>query len=183
MRRRLTAIIGLIAAGTLLAGCGGGGSGTADSGSDPAGMAKTEDIGAAAMDMAKCMREHGYQVPDPTFDENGLPRFGDAPGVVKNAEFDRVRQRCAESLNAALDAAGVANKKDANPSDLLPLARCMRQHDVDFPDPVGDQPPDIPKNVINSPAWDIAIEACDEFVPDDFRGVLQQHPSGTAVPK
>lgn len=165
-------MIGIVLALGFLAGCSSG------DGGDPPNLAKTEEIGRAAVQFAQCMRAHGYQVADPTFDEDGLPRFGGQPGgVVKNDDFDRIRRSCLEPLNAALQAAGVPNKKEINPDDLLGFARCMREHGIDIPDPTAEEPLSIPKTAFSSPAWDPAKQACESLLPESWRTALDP-PSG-----
>lgn len=164
----------------LLAGCDSTGDGA-----PAAGLAKTDEIGRAAVGFAQCMRDHGYQVPDPTFDSDGLPVYGDRLGdMPKNDDFDRVRATCAEPLTAAYQAAGVPNKKEVKPEDLLGFARCMREHGIDIPDPTPDEPLSIPKNAFNSPAWQPAKQACESQLPESWRAALEpggkdvKHPSG-----
>src|SRR5690348_4255695 len=127
---KTTSLVLLVA--LCLAGCSSGGGGQA-----PAGLAKTDEIGRAAVQFAQCMRDRGYSVADPTFDQDGLPVFGgDLRGAaVKNEKFDADRRACGEQLAAAYQAAGVASKKDVKPEDLLGFTRCMRDHGIDIPDP------------------------------------------------
>ena len=154
------------------------------SGGGPAGLAKTDQIGQAAVQFAQCMREHGYPVPDPSFDQDGLPQYGETLGsMAKNDDFDRVRQGCAEPLNAAYQAAGVPNKKEVKPEDLLGFARCMREHGIDIPDPTTEEPLAIPKNAFTAPAWPPAKQACESLLPQSWRAALEpgkdvKHPNG-----
>ncbi len=153
----------------LLAGC------TANSAPQPAGLAKTEEIGQAALGFAKCMREHGYQVPDPSFDDQGLPVYGDLRGGVvteKNAEFDQIRRDCAAPLDTAYRNAGVRNAKEVKPEELLGFARCMREHGIDIPDPTAEDLMAIPKNAFTSPDWEPAKLACESLLPASWRWVL-----------
>lgn len=156
--RRLMVLLAFV-----LAGCG---TGTA---AEPA----QDDVATAAMDFAKCMRDRGFEVPDPTFDEQGRPRFGQVPGMLKNADFDGARKTCAEPLNAAMAAAGVKVDKPDSTESLLPFARCMREQGIDFPDPVPGEPLQIPKTAFSSPAWEPAAEACADTVPAEWRAILE----------
>lgn len=161
-------MIGMTVLLGFLAGCTSGAGGAAP------GLAKTDEIGRAAVQFAQCMRDNGYPVPDPTFDEDGLPQYGDLHGMVpeKTPEFDQLRARCAEPLNTAYQAAGIPNKKQAKPEDLLGFARCMREHGIDIPDPTIEEPLSIPKNAFNSPAWEPAKQACESLLPESWRGVF-----------
>jgi len=146
-----------------LAGCGG--PTAADQGGD--------DVAEAAMDFVKCMRDKGFEMPDPTFDDEGLPNFGQMRGAVKDPDFDAARQTCAEPLNAALAAAGKEVKKPTDTSVLLPFARCMREQGIDFPDPVPEQPLEIPKAAFGSPVWEPAVQACADTVPEEWKQLLE----------
>lgn len=156
----------------MLAGC------DSSAGGGAAGLAKTDQIGQAAVQFAQCMRDRGYQVPDPAFDQDGLPQFGDRSAIVKNDAYDAASQTCAEPLTAAYQAAGIPNKKQVNPEDLLGFARCMREHGIDVPDPTPDEPLQIPKSAFNSPAWPPAKEACESLLPEYWRNVLDPPGSG-----
>jgi hypothetical protein len=156
--RRLIVLLALV-----LAGCGG----------PAADRDGGDDVAKAAMDFVKCMRDKGFQVPDPTFDDQGLPRFGQLRGAVKDPDFDTARRTCAAPLDAALTAAGKTVKKPTDTSGLLPFARCMREQGIDFPDPVPDQPLQIPKAALNSPAWEPAAQACADKLPDEWKQLLE----------
>ena len=159
-------ILPAVLALALLGGCGG----TSDADPDTSG-AKTDAIGDAAVGFDRCMRDHGIEVPDPTFDQDGLPQFGQNAGMVKDAESDKVRKDCAKPLNDALRDAGVSNKDKPSQDQLLAFAQCMREHGVDFPDP---QPGriEIPKAARNSPGWQAAVEACVDKVPASMRAIV-----------
>jgi hypothetical protein len=156
--RRLIVLLALV-----LAGCGG--QTTADQGGD--------DVATAAMDFVKCMRDKGFEMPDPTFDDDGMPSFGEMRGAVKDPDFDAARRTCAEPLNDALAAAGKTVKKPTDTSALLPFARCMRTQGIDFPDPVPSEPLQIPKAAFNSPAWEPAVQACADTVPEEWKQLLE----------
>jgi hypothetical protein len=165
---KLMIAIAVLALG-VLAGCDSNSSG----GGGAAGMAKTDEIGKAAVEFARCMRDHGYPVSDPTFDQDGLPQFGGAQtDIVKNEEYDNIRRTCLAPLTAAYQAAGVPNKKEINPDELLGFARCMREHGIDIPDPTAEDPLSIPKNAFTSPAWEPAKQACGSLLPPSWRAAL-----------
>jgi hypothetical protein len=160
--------------------------GCASGGQAPASLAKTDEIGRAAVQFAQCMRDHGYSVADPTFDQDGLPVYGgDLRGAAKDAAFDANRRTCAEPLTAAYQAAGVTSKKETKPEDLLGFTRCMREHGIDIPDPNPDGMLDLPKNMYTSPAWEPAKQACQSLLPESWRSILSpptggdlKHPGG-----
>ena len=177
MTKRMWILLGAL--GVLLAGCSSPGR---QQQAQPSGLARTEDIGRAAVQAARCMRDHGYAVPDPTFNDQGLPEYGDLRGVVPNktAEFDQIRASCFQPLADALQAAGVPNAKEVKPEELLGFARCMREHGIDIPDPTPEDLLSIPKNAYYSPAWGPAKQACESLLPESWRGFLEP-PSGPDV--
>jgi hypothetical protein len=160
----------LLAALLLLAGC--------DSAkpSGAAGMAKSEEINRTAVGFSQCMRDHGHQVPDPTFDEDGLPTFAEPENGREDPAYGTDRQQCRVPLNEALVAAGVPNRK-GTPDQWLAFARCMREHGVEMPDPTPERPiPFSDRNAFDSPAWQPAVQACESNVPPSMREILRQLP-------
>lgn len=156
----------LIAVLMVLAGC--------ESGQQPgaAAMAKSEEISRTAVGFSQCMRDRGHQVPDPAFNEDGLPVFQEPDGARENPAYQSDRQQCRVPLNDALVAAGVPNQK-GTPEQWLAFARCMREHGVDMADPTPDNRFVIDANVYSSPAWLPAAEACGELLPPGMRTLLQ----------
>lgn len=122
MRTRLGAVLLLSTA--LLVGCGG---------ADGGGGVAADDEKTKALKYAKCMRDNGVDMPDPTFGEDGSIRNGavamgrdDDPAV-----FTEAAEACREFE--------AANRFDVNDPELLAerveFARCMREHGVNVPDP------------------------------------------------
>jgi hypothetical protein len=136
----------------------------------PAGLAKSDEISRAAIGFSQCMRDHGHQVPDPTFDDQGLPVFNEPD--VKDPGYQNDRQPCRVPLNNALVAAGVPNQK-GTPEQWLAFARCMREHGVDMADPTPDRLFSLDKNLYNSPAWQPAADACGSLLPPGMRVILR----------
>jgi hypothetical protein len=166
-------LVGMSALLALAAGCT-----SDDAPPEAAGLARSEELGRAAVGFAQCMRDNGYQVPDPTYDDDGLPRFGEGLGAVaKDERFDQVRETCGEPLMAALAAAGVPNKKDVDPEDFLAFTRCMREQGIEMPDPTAEDPLAIPKNVFHSPAFGPAKDACKPLLPEAWRTALDNAPN------
>ena len=150
----------VLAAG-LLAACGGG------SGGDPPGVASldegaatttgnesatggetTDDPEEAGLAFAKCMREHGIDMPDP---EVGELIFEQGKGDFdpESDEYHAAEQECQPLLEAAIGALEVDPEQLAeNRERLLEYARCMRDHGIDMPDPVfsGDGSGPMPQN-------------------------------------
>jgi hypothetical protein len=161
MRTRMSA--GILLAALTLAACGGGGG---DSG-DASGGTGSADIHAAAVYYAQCMRSKGYNMPDPTFDEDDNPVFQE-PDLAKNLDKDtflRDRQECNRRLNEAWAAAGRPNRKEQDRQGLLAFAQCMREKGVNVPDPDAQGGWVLDKKLLNSPAWGPAAQACRDKLP------------------
>ena len=139
----------MLAGVTVLAACGGGGSGDAQvaslggaSGATSTTAAQTEaDTQQAMLDFAKCMREQGIDMPDPEFDENG--NGGIRVGVVgKPGEMDEAKMEAAQKACQAYMDKVRANapppdpaKEEEQKQKMLAFAQCMRDHGIDMPDP------------------------------------------------
>jgi hypothetical protein len=103
------------------------------------------DPNEAALQFAKCMREHGVDMPDPVVQDNGAGGGGvmiqvGGPGEATPDKhtLDEANQDCQHYL---ADAA--KNFDPPSPEELekmkeqaLKFAQCMREHGVDMPDPV-----------------------------------------------
>ena len=123
-------LIAAALAATLLAGCGEDLDGSGGDGSARGPDAKTKK---AMLAYAQCMREHGVNMPDPQFGENGVRQ--------------RVEGGSPEKMRAA-ESACKKYQKDIKPPDLSPEqreemkkaalanAKCLRAHGIDAPDPV-----------------------------------------------
>lgn len=92
-----------------------------------------------ALKFAKCMRDHGIDMPDPTRASGGgiLQKMG---GPGKPVRIDGAKMKAADKACAkyredgggeAPDPAAVARQRDA----FVAYARCMRGKGVDMPDP------------------------------------------------
>lgn len=133
---------------------------------DPVGDGRDE-IRKTAIQYASCMRERGYEMPDPTFDEQGLPRFAGPVEVSKRQDFDSDQRECRTALNTALQAAGVGSKQKATPEQLVAFTRCVREQGLQVADPQPGENLQIDKAVLNSPAWPAAVDACKQHLPPD----------------
>jgi hypothetical protein len=150
-RPHLAGVIGALALTLALAACAGGGDHTGGvaslSGSDrptatttsnAAGGSRT-DRRQAALEFARCMRQHGIDMPDPRFDADGnmTLTIRGRPGSPKpdDPAFKAAQQACQKYLPNG------GKPTRPNPQQLqqaLQFARCMRAHGVDMPDPQPD---------------------------------------------
>ena len=135
----------------VLAACGGspdgeqvaslGGDGVKDEANGSATSSTRRDPQQAALDYAKCMREHGVDMPDPQVDEQGrvTMRIG-RPGGQGGARPDPEKLQAAEQACGGLMGGGDGpGQIDPKARDaMVDYARCMRSRGVDMPDPNDD---------------------------------------------
>jgi hypothetical protein len=90
------------------------------------------------------MRDHGVDMPDPTFNDNGgvgITVNGQAGGPkVGDATFDAAQKACQPIMDRAQqNAPKPTPEQEAQMRDqALAFAQCMRDHGVDVPDPTFD---------------------------------------------
>jgi hypothetical protein len=133
-RSRMGLLLGLLVLALAVAGCGSGGksNGVASLGDGKATTATTSTGGSqderrAARSFARCMRQHGIDLPDPNPDIQ-WGQLNQAPG------WDAAWQACRQLLPAS------AVQQDVPPSpqelgQLRAFAVCMRAHGIDMSDP------------------------------------------------
>jgi hypothetical protein len=153
MTKRLIAIV--LGGVLVVAACGsGGGDGagvaslsgdqTSDGSDRNDDEATPEEAEEAFREYARCMREHGVDMPDPQFDGQGggLVQIGPGPGEAGDepdrAELDAAEEACGHLIDDVvrsgpqeLDPEEEAEMRDR----ALAFARCMREHGIDMPDP------------------------------------------------
>jgi hypothetical protein len=146
-RRTLVALgLGLML-GLGAAACGGspdsggvatlGGDGAGDQQTGGSGTAR-KDPQEAALEFAKCMREHGVDMPDPEVDSQGRIRVTvrAGRGQADPKKLNEAQQACGHLMGGGGDGPG---KLDPKAQDaMLAFARCMREHGIDMPDPTGN---------------------------------------------
>jgi hypothetical protein len=179
--RRWPHLAGLV--GTVLAlalavvACGGGGkaNGVASLGGANKPTATTtagssHDDRQAALAFARCMRQHGIDMPDPKFSGNGISqeftarRGGNGPDSPK---FKAAQQACQKYLPNG----GQPTKPDPQEQQqMLAFARCMRQHGINVPDPGASGGIEVkggPGSVKpDSPTFKAAEQACQQYEPN-----------------
>jgi hypothetical protein len=184
MRRDLRLALAVLGLGLALAACGGSPDGdrVASLSGDGAtgttnGAAKDadKDPQQAALDFARCMREHGVNMPDPEVDDQGRIRVrigagggGERPDPKK---LEAAQQACGSLMG------GGDGDRQLDPAErdaMVAFARCMREHGIDMPDPTGDglmlrrdgdQGPDP-----DSEKFQQAEQACDHHLANLGRG-------------
>jgi hypothetical protein len=121
-----------IAIGSIaLASCAGGDSSN-DSGNTRA------DAREAALRFARCMREHGIDMPDPTFGPGGSVAIRIDGGAGKLA-VNRAEEACRKYREAARGPEPSPEQQREFRENALKFARCMRGQGIDMADPTFDR--------------------------------------------
>jgi hypothetical protein len=143
----------------------------------------------ARLNLAKCLRSHGVNVPDPS--PNGGPAGGGGGSIFRtarsNPNFQSAMQACAQYRRQASPGANLTPAQRAQfQQSLVKFAQCMRAHNINVPDPTSSGGPgggfgifrQIPSSERNSPAFRSAAQACSTNLP--FRPGAR--PGGGAPP-
>jgi hypothetical protein len=104
----------------------------------------------ALLDYSKCMREHGVDMPDPTFTDTGDGGGGGGAVIAggpgkdmdpTSATFKAAETACKPIMdNAQKNFTPPSPEEQARMRDqALKFAQCMRSHGVDVPDPTFDE--------------------------------------------
>jgi hypothetical protein len=121
----------LAAASVALGACGTG------SGDATAGTAdKRAEFREAAVKFARCMREHGVDMPDPSPGQGGKITMMMKPGSAgAKAKMDDAQKACQHIL-ASVNPPELSPEQEREFKEkALRFARCMREHGIDIPDP------------------------------------------------
>ena len=138
-------LIAGMAIALLLAGCGGGATGGNDKPTTSSGSDKDKELA-----YAQCMRQHGYDMKDPSADGDGVS--GIRPDDPK---FGPANEACAKLLPNG------GQPKPEDPAQVdkqRKYATCMRQHGIDIPDPQPGQAMPLPNG--DDPKFPPAFAAC-----------------------
>jgi hypothetical protein len=182
-RPHLAALVGALALTLAVAACGGGGksNGVASlSGSDkPTATTSantSKDFKQAALAFARCMRQHGIDMPDPKFTGNGgvTQEIKGSPGSKgpDDPKFKAAQQACQQYQPNG------GQLKKPNPQEqqqMLAFARCMRQHGINVPDPNPNGGGIVVKGgpgTLNPDAqkFKAAQQACQKLLPNAGKG-------------
>ena len=133
----------VVLAAMALAGCGGSAGAdrnVATAGSDrgTATTVKKKDRQQSALEFARCMREHGIDIPDPQTGEDGLVKIGPAPGAGPSEATpidEEADKACRHLLGEGLEDGGHITADPKEQERALEFAQCMRERGVDMPDP------------------------------------------------
>jgi hypothetical protein len=174
---QLAGLVGAVLAVALtVAACGGGGkaNGVASlSGANKPTTTTTagssHDDRQAALEFARCMRQHGIDMPDPKFNGNGISQEFSARRGGKGPDdpaFKAAQQACQQYLPNG------GQPTRPNPQEqqqMLAFARCMRQHGINMPDPKPNGGIEVKggPGTVNpdSPKFKAAEQACQQYEP------------------
>ncbi|HEY3184584.1 MAG TPA: hypothetical protein VGJ77_17215 [Gaiellaceae bacterium] len=165
MRKLFALPVALVAVLLAVSAAGCGGSGGQAAAGDSASNKHLE----AALKWARCMREHGVDVPDPKVSSNGLVQIGGPGGKGKPERTDLEASRSCEKYmreGAPAEKPSAAHMKEMQES-ALKFARCMREHGIDMPDPTfqgGGVTMQVTSRQTQAPVFKRAERECSRFL-------------------
>jgi hypothetical protein len=149
-----------------------------------AGDRNRQEARDAALAFAQCMREHGVDMPDPTFEGNGVLQRGPDQSAPR-ATVEEAEDACKEKREAMEPSEPPSEDEQHEMKErALANARCMREHGIEnFPDPTFGENGEIQLRLSrdsgidpNDEEFKEAQEACRSTMPG-FGG-----PSGESTP-
>jgi hypothetical protein len=180
MRHRIRiGCVAVAAAGLLVAGCGRGdgtgakvasigGTTTTVAGSGSAGNGGG-DPQERALAFAKCMREHGIDMPDPKVDANGKMTMRVNGRGVGEAKMRAAQSACQDKMGGPFGPGGGGQADPEFQEAALKYSQCMRQHGVPkFPDPQPNGGLLLRKDSgvdPTSPTFKAADKTCQQLLP------------------
>jgi hypothetical protein len=129
----------------------------------------------ARLNLAKCFRSHGINVPDPTPGGGPAAGFEGGQRTLRNypqAQVNAARQACQQYISQAFPQLNLSPAQRAQrQQQLIKFAGCMRSHGINVPDPTPGANGGFGIGRIfrsidrNSPAFKSAITACQSLAP------------------
>ncbi|HET6550761.1 MAG TPA: hypothetical protein VFG79_20025 [Solirubrobacter sp.] len=92
----------------------------------------------ALLDYARCMREHGIDMPDPKFDGNRVEMRGPKTRIDED-KMREAEEACEKFRESVKPPELSEQEKEEMRTAALAHARCMREQGIDFPDPTFDE--------------------------------------------
>jgi hypothetical protein len=139
------------------------------------------DPSEAAFQFAKCMREHGIDMPDPVVSDDGggvMVQIGGGPDGEAGTgpdpkELDAANKDCQHFMKDASGTFDPPSEEDQKKmqEEALAFSKCMREHGIDMPDPQFSSSDDGGFNVsIGSPNEGSSDDApMIDFNSDEFK--------------
>ena len=184
-RRAVATVLLALALGVTVAACG-----SSSASSSSAGTTSGAQF-QARLNLAKCFRAHGINVPDPS--TGGGPAGGG--GVFRTlrgypqAQITAARQACSQYFAQAFPQFNLSPTQRAQvQQQLVKFAECMRSHGVDMPDPTFNGSGGFGFRRAfgsvdrNSPAFQSAAQACQSLRPRFGRGGAAGAGGGAGAP-
>ena len=132
MTRSPLILAAVAAAALALGACGS----SDDNGTSGSAKSQGDKAFEGALKFAKCMRDHGIDMPDPQRVGNGgIKQTMKAGPGANNAKMQAAQKDCQKYMQIGGGRALSAADKAKVQNSLLAYAKCMRQHGVDMPDP------------------------------------------------
>jgi hypothetical protein len=186
-RIRMGLLLGLLLAlGLAVAGCGSGGGGKSNGVASLDGGKATTTTGGGgggdrrqrALAYARCLRQHGIDLPDPTFDAQGRMTMQLPSGVgPDDPKFKAADQACKQYAPS-----GEPEQVDPQTQQqMVAYARCMRQHGINIADPKPGEGINVDggKGVNpDDPKFKAADQACQQYAPKGGSGRVDSGPQG-----
>jgi hypothetical protein len=165
-RMRMGLLLGLLLALVACSGGGGKPGGVASLGDGKAtsttSAGGSQDERQADLAYARCMRQHGVNMPDPKVDAGGRTEWQLPSGMRKDDPKLKAAQQACRQYRA--DGGQAQRPSQQQQQQMLAFARCMRQHGINLPDPqitadgITQQPPTGMSR--NDPRLRAAEQAC-----------------------
>ena len=184
-RPYLAALVAVLALALAVAACGGDkgdgvaslGDGKATATTSPGNSGK--DLKQLALAYARCMRQHGINMPDPKFDAAGRVAQQLPQGVGPDApRFKAADQACKQYAPS-----GAPERIDPQvQQQMLAYARCMRQHGINIPDPKPGEGIGVDGSTgVNpeDPRFKAADQACEQYAPGGGGGRVDSGPQSS----
>ncbi|TMR07667.1 hypothetical protein ETD86_51060 [Nonomuraea turkmeniaca] len=121
----------------------------------------TMDRAAAALKFAKCMREHGIDMPDPKMDGDGMQIT--LPKGVTPEKAEKAHKACEHLMESAVQEGEKPSAEDYD--QMVKFARCMREQGIDMPDPKPGEPMRMRMRGGSKEKMDAAHQACEQHAP------------------
>jgi hypothetical protein len=181
-RTRIALLPGLLLTLALAVAACGGGAGKSDGVASLGGADSATSTTAAgggddrqkALNWARCMRQHGINLPDPSFDAQGrvVPPEPPALGDAAKRKYGAAEQACRQYETSGGPPPHPPSAQERQ--QALAFARCVRQHGINVPDPQitadGIYQP-LPEGMErDDPRLRAPRQACEQFLPPHERG-------------
>jgi hypothetical protein len=152
----------LATASLALGACGGGDPDPASAGDQQAKFRE------AAVDFARCMREHGVDMPDPKPGSGGI-QLALRADETNRATVESAQKACQKHLDKVPPPEISEEDQERFREQALKFARCMREQGIDMPDPTFSEDGAVRQRMggggPEDPRFERASEECSKHAP------------------